>query len=129
MVDNPALTLRAATLQHLLKDRGERVGFTLDGAGEGIAPEGAESHLLEEWLLPGLKGHARIVHHDERAVALHHEARSSQVQGYDGDVFQPDVLPDIEFGPVGERKHPQALTGSLASIVEPPELGALLFRI
>src|ERR1700730_17358579 len=110
MVDNPALTLRAATLQHLLKDRGERVGFTLDGAGEGIATEGAESHLLDEWLIPGLKGHARIVHHDQRAVALYHGARGGQLERYDRNLLLPDVLPDIELGPLTQISHTKVST-------------------
>src|SRR5437016_2503209 len=125
MVDDAALSLGGFAQEHLREDRGERVGLTLDGAGEGIATEGAEAHLLQEWLLTGLKRHARIVHHDERAVALHDGARSGQVQRYDGDGFLPDVLPDIELGPVRERKHPKALPGSLAGVVEAPELGAL----
>src|ERR1700730_7707128 len=129
MVDDAPLSLGTSTEEYLCEHCGERVRLALDGAGEGIAAEGAEAHFLDGRLIAGLKGHARIVHHDERAVALNHGARGGQVQGYDGDVFQPDVLPDIQLGPVRERKHPKALTGSLTRVVELPELGALLSRV
>src|ERR1700716_2449359 len=111
MIDHPALTLRGPAEEHLREDRWERVGFTLDAAGEGIAPEGPEAHLLQQRLLAGLQRHARIVYHDERAVALYHRARGGQVERYDRNLLQPDVLPDVELGPVRERKYPKALTG------------------
>ena len=40
-----------------------------------------------------------------------------------------DVLPDVELGPVGERKDADALALVLARVVEAPELRALLLRV
>jgi hypothetical protein len=40
-----------------------------------------------------------------------------------------DILPDIQLGPVGDGKHPDALALGLAGIVEMPEFRALVFRV
>src|ERR1700676_4173309 len=55
--------------------------------------------------------------------------RGRKVQRHDRNLLQPDVLPDIELGPVRQRKHAQALSGALAGVVERPELGALLLGV
>src|SRR5207247_844310 len=76
-----------------------------------------------------LERHALIVHHDERPAALHHRALRREVQRHDRDLLPPDVQPHIELGPVGQRKHAQALALALAGVVERPELRALLPRV
>src|ERR1700704_4626102 len=52
-----------------------------------------------------------------------------EVQRHDRDLLLPDVLPDIELGPVRQRKHANTLPGALAGVVERPELGALLLGV
>lgn len=45
------------------------------------------------------------------------------------DLFQIDVLPDIQLGPVGEREHPDALPLVDLAVVDAPQLRALVLRI
>src|SRR4029077_9726332 len=52
-----------------------------------------------------------------------------EVQRHDGDALAPDVLPNVELGPVRKREHPDALARTMARVVERPELGALLARV
>ncbi len=99
--------------------------FALDGTGQRIAAEGAEAHLLHRRPFARLQRQPLVVHHDERAVALDHRPFGGEVQRHDGDVLQLDVLPDVELGPVRQRKHADALAGALARVVERPELGPL----
>ena len=40
-----------------------------------------------------------------------------------------DVVPDVELGPVGKRKHANAFAGADAAVEEVPEFGALIFWI
>ena len=40
-----------------------------------------------------------------------------------------DVLADVQFGPVGERKDADALSLVPAAVIEPPELGTLVLGI
>ena len=70
VVDHAPLALRGLREQHLLDDGRERVGLGLDRAGERIAAQRAEAHLLHHRHLAGLQAHAVVVDHDQRAVAL-----------------------------------------------------------
>src|SRR5579859_3719872 len=54
---------------------------------------------------------------------------SGEIERHDRDVFQMDVLPDVQLGPVRDGEHPDALTLGLLGIVETPELGALILRV
>ena len=50
VVDDPALPLGGPRQQHFLDDRGQRVGFALDRAGQRIAAQRAEAHALHHRL-------------------------------------------------------------------------------
>jgi hypothetical protein len=71
--------------------------------------------------------HALVIDHDQRAVALDDRALGREVQRHDRDVFEMDVLPDVELGPVGEREDADALALVLARVVEAPEFGRWFF--
>src|SRR5690606_15755480 len=129
VIDHAALPLGTGRKQHFLDDLGQRARAALDGAGERITAERAETHPAQLRLLARLEPHALVVHHDERAFAAHHRPLCREVQRHDGDVLQVDVLPDVELGPVRQRKHPQALALVLARVVQAPELRALAFRV
>ena len=79
--------------------------------------------------LAGAQLHALVVDHDQRAVALHHRPRLGEIERHDGDVFHQDVLPDVELGPVRQRKDADGFAGPHARVVEPPEFGPLVLRI
>ncbi len=120
--------LRGRGEEHLLDDPGERVRLALDGAGQGVAPHGAEPHRPRHHLTR-LDRHPVVVDHDQRAVSLHDRMGSGEVEGDDRDVLATDVLPHVELGPVRQREHPHALPRGLAGVVEPPQLGALRLGI
>src|SRR5713101_1848709 len=47
----------------------------------------------------------------------------------DLDLVLGDVLPDVELGPVRQRKHPDVLAVAVTPVVEIPQLGSLVLRI
>jgi hypothetical protein len=114
VVDHAALALAGGGQQHLLDDLLQRVGLGLDRAGQRVAAQGAEAHLLHHRHLAGLQRHALVVDHDQRAVALDHRPLGGEVQRHDGDVLAVDVLPDVQLGPVADREHADRLALVLA---------------
>ena len=48
-----------------------------------------------------------------------------EVERHDGDVLLVDVLPDVDLGPVRQRKHADALAGPDAAVEQVPELRPL----
>ena len=70
-----------------------------------------------------------VVHQEERARTLDHGSRFGEVEGHDRNLLVLDVAPDVELGPVGERKDAQALAGMLARVVQAPDLRPLVLRI
>jgi hypothetical protein len=45
------------------------------------------------------------------------------------DLFERDVLPDVELGPVRKRKHAEVFAGAFPAVVQIPELRALILRV
>ena len=95
--------VRASSISWMIA--GSVSALALDRAGERIAAERAEAHLLHHRRLAGLERHALVVDHDQRAVALDHRPLLREVQRHDRNVLEVDVLPDVELGPVREREH------------------------
>ena len=79
--------------------------------------------------LSGFQAEALVIHHEDQAVAPHGRARRREVQRHDLDAFEMDVLPDIELGPVRDRKDADAFALGLVRVVEVPQFGALLLRV
>src|SRR5690349_180531 len=129
VVDHAALTFGAGGEQHLLNDLRQRRRFTLDGAGERIAAERTKAHRLHFRTFAILQRHALVVHHDQRAVTTHDRAWRGEVQRHNGNLFEVDVLPDIQLSPVGKREHAQAFSLVLARVVLPPKFRALTLGI
>src|SRR5512139_1239153 len=129
VVDRPALPFRGAGDEHFLDDFGERRGLALDRAGQRVAAQGAEAHRARDRNLAFPEREAIVVDHQDHAVALHGRARRGEVERHDRDVLRIDVLPDVEFGPVGQREDADRLALGLAGVVEAPQFGALVLRI
>ena len=70
-----------------------------------------------------------IVDHDQRAVLLDDFPLGSEVQRHDRDLLEIDVLPDVQFGPVGEREHTDRLALLHLAVVEVPQFRTLVLRI
>ncbi len=73
--------------------------------------------------------HERLLDGDETVAADQHAPLFSEVERDDRNVFQVDVVPHVEFGPVGERKDADALTWIYACVIEVPQFGPLVFWI
>src|SRR5262249_5918902 len=61
VVDHAALALRGLREQHLLDDRGQRVGLRLHGARQRVAAQRAEAHALHHRHLALAQRHAVVV--------------------------------------------------------------------
>ncbi len=129
MVDQAALALRMAGQQHLLNDLRQGGGRRAHRPGQRIATQGAEPHALQLRRLARLQRHPLVIDHEQGAIPLDHRPLRRQIQRHDGDVFQVDVLPDVQFGPVGQREHPDALALVDPAVVEVPQFGTLVFRV
>ncbi len=90
------------------------VGGALDRAGQRIAAERAEAHAARLGLLAGLERHAVVVDHQQRPVAAHHGPLGGEVERHDRDMLALDVVPDVELGPVRERKDAHRLAAGFA---------------
>src|SRR5688500_11730209 len=118
VIDEAALTLAVGREQHLADDRRQRGRVRTDRARQRIAAERPEPHHLGAWHLAGAQPHALVVDHDQRALAVDHRPRRREVQRHDRDVLEPDVLPDVELGPVGQRERADGLALLDLAVVE-----------
>src|SRR3546814_4172797 len=65
----------------------------------------------------------------DQPVAFHRRARRREIERHDLDLLELDILPDVEFGPVRQRKDADALALRLARIIQPPQFWALVLGI
>ena len=93
----------------LLDDLRHRVGVRTDGAGARRAAERAHAAHHQLRLLAGQQRHERLLERDQRLAAHDHLALLGEVERHDRDVLDVDVAPDVDLGPVRERKHADAL--------------------
>ena len=70
-----------------------------------------------------------IVDQNPLAKALDHGTLGGEVERHDRNVLLADVLPDICFGPIGERKNPDRFSGIDSRVVKIPQLGTLSFGL
>ena len=73
--------------------------------------------------------HPVIVDHDQDPIALDDGPFGCEVEGYHRDVFLEDVDPDVQLGPVRERKDTDAFTIADFAVVDAPELRALVLWV
>lgn len=105
---------------------GRRVGF--DAAGAQLAADGAvaDAAFFDDFAGGGFD---EVVGLDPHAAAADDGAFAGEVEVDEFDVFELDVLPDVEFGPVGEGEDAEAFAGVVAGVEESPEFGALVFGV
>src|ERR1019366_378343 len=80
-------------------------------------------------LFAGQSLHKGLLHRDERIATHQHEPRLGEVKRNDGNLFEMNVVPDVELSPIGKRENANAFVGPDAAIEEVPQLGALIFGI
>ena len=129
MIDQSALSFGGGSEEHFLDDFRERRCGGFDGAGQGIAAEGPEADGPNFRGFTGLERHALVIDHDQGAIALDDGTGRCEIERNDRNVLEIDVLPDIEFGPVGQGENTDALTLVDLAVVDVPELGPLVFGI
>ena len=95
---------------------------------QGVQPSERMRHITICGFSPGSSGMV-VLHRDERAAAHQHGPLLGEIQRHDGDVLQVDVLPDVELGPVRERKHAHALARVDAGVEQIPQLGPLVLGV
>src|SRR6202051_3651915 len=129
MIDDASAALGETTLHSLANDLRDGRSAALERASQRIAPERTESDGPNIWLLAWFEGETVVIDHDQGPAAANHRARRREIERDHGDSLLMEVDPDVELGPVRERKHADALAFPFAPIVKPPRLGALPFRI
>jgi len=129
MIDDAALALGALGEQHLLNDLRQGVRLALDGAGERITTERTEAHALQHRLLTRLERHAIVVDHDQNPTAFDDRPEFGEIERHDGDLFRGDIFPNVELGPIRQRKDPHRLALRKARVIESPEFRPLVLRV
>ena len=74
---------------------------------QGVHPSERIRHLTFCGFSPG-SSDERCSHHDATVAAHDHLAFLGEVERHDRNVFQVDVLPDVELGPVRKREDADA---------------------
>src|ERR687896_2626309 len=112
----------------LLDDLIQRGGHRLDRTGAAHVAHGAVAdHRLEHGLVLVAVG-VRAVG-QQHAVPFEHHARVREVDGWDLDLFPPDVVPDVELGPVGQGEDADVFALPNPGVVDVPQLGPLVLGV
>ena len=96
---------------------------------KGIAAERAKAHAEHFRRLAWLKRQPIVVDHDQRARALHDRTRLGEIERDDRNILGFDVVPDVELGPIRQRKHPHRFAALQPRVVKPPKFRALVARV
>ena len=128
MVDHAVLAFGAAEFAHLCDDFRHRIGLRANGAGAGRAAQRAHAAHHHLRLFAGQQGDI-VLHRNQQFAAHHHGLRTGEIQRHHGNVFHLDVLPDVELGPVGERKNADGFALVHAAVKEVPQLRPLILGV
>src|ERR1700722_1518868 len=112
----------------LADDLLDRVGTRAHRPGAGGVTHRAEAHGLLADLFGSLRAHP-LAEGEQHAVAFDDLALVRVVDRRQLDPLPPDVLPDVELGPVGEGEGRQVFAGPHGALVELPEFGSLALRV
>src|ERR1700730_5349753 len=129
MINDAPAALGETAFHRLANNLGDGRGAALDRAGQRIAAERPESDRPDLWSLAWFERETIVIDHDERPAAANHRARLREIERDHGDALLMEVDPNVELGPVRERKHADALAFPFAPVVKAPRLGPLPFRI
>ena len=133
MVDHTALTFGSTRQEHFLNNFRQRRGGGFHRAGKRIAAEGAEAHhaLFDTrfFLIGEVLEDALVVDHDQSTVLLDDFAFGGEVQRHDWNLFQIDVLPDVQLGPIRQREDADGFALLHFAVIDIPQFGALILRV
>ena len=129
MIDQPALPLRRRRQQHLLDNLWQRSGFGLDCAGQRIAAEGPESNHLHFRHFIGFQGKSVIIDQYLDAISIDDWAFGGKIEWHNGNLFKVNVLPDVQFSPIGQGEYPDLLSHVVFRVVDIPQFGPLVLWV
>src|SRR6185437_94689 len=126
MVDQPTLPLGCLRTAHLADNGVEGGSLRADRAGERVASERPNPHFYSLRNFTGRKRQPIVVDQDQRTVPLNHPTFLREIERHNRDVLGPDIFPDIEFGPVGQREDAHGFARFDARIEQAPQFGTLV---
>ena len=100
MIDGASLTFRRCREQHFLDHFGQRCSLALNSASEGVTTQSAKANRSLHRSLIRLQRQPMIIDHDQHAISHNGGTFSRKIQWHNFDIFQLDVLPDIELCPI-----------------------------
>ena len=95
-----------------------------NGARAGDVPNGSKAHVFALNLF-ARKGWREGRHRHHQPTSLNDVSFVGVVNGGQLDVLSCNVLPDIQFGPVGDRKDPEVFLRVQLGVEQGPKLGPL----
>ena len=95
----------------------------------GEQPSDRMRHMTSCGFSPGSSGTNGCSSMMQRVAAHDDLALLGEVERHDRNVLDVDVLPDVDLGPVRQRKDADALAGPDAAVQQVPQLGPLVLRI
>ena len=129
VIDDSALAFAGGGEEHFLDDFGQRGSGRLDGASKRVAAKRAEADDPLFGFGGDFGGHAVVVDQNQSTVHVDNLSLRRKVERDDRDFFEVDVLPNVELGPVRDRKDADALALADLAVVDVPQLGALVFGV
>src|SRR5207302_5160654 len=96
---------------------------------ERITAQRPKTNLPHLRLLPRLQRQTIVIDHDHHAFAPDDRPFFCEVERHDWDVFEIDVLPDIQLCPVRQRKDTDALALMNLGVENVPQFGSLILWV
>src|SRR3984885_1065664 len=112
----------------LADDPLDRVGRGAHCTSAGRITDGTEAHRLLADLFATLGAHP-FAESQEHAVALEYFSFVRVIDGRKLDALAPDVLPDVELGPIRQRKRAEVFAWAHTALIQLPQLRSLRFGI
>src|SRR5215469_17737693 len=128
MVNHTIFPLRASEKLQLLNDVANRRCSRANGTRTVRATQRAHSAHNHFGLLTG-KRLDSVLHRNELPSPNEHLPFLREVERHDGDLFSIDVLPNVEFRPIRQRKDTHALSCFDATVEEVPKLRPLILGV
>ena len=105
-----------------------RVGVGFNRRGAGDVADGAKAHADLFDLFIGAGGR-QFGNGHQRPLTAHHGAGMGEINARQGEVFALDVLPHIQFCPVGNGEGADVFAFVHAGVIQIPQFGTLVFRV
>jgi 3'-phosphoadenosine 5'-phosphosulfate sulfotransferase (PAPS reductase)/FAD synthetase len=93
-------TLTFSSGHHLLYNLLNRIGITLYGPSQRPTPQSTETYFLHFNTVPIFFGQAVIISHNQISIYIHHRTFLGKIKRHNRNIFQTDVLPNIQLSPV-----------------------------